>query len=412
MISGKIFFAITFIVLAASCEKKELQPKPEEPFVQKPADVLNVNSGYTSVYDYIQNVQGAGSAIGNLDLTDFTVESNGILNYVLYSGYQSQQSYLTTNSRVSVNLITKTEVPQPSYTASFFSSFDKNNQADNVIYKPYSNYATIIKNATYCDGDISAIGGTVINFGKTDFDLFYPQFNLGKVNNAMPASQTTYIFTGLQNPPNSTLFGCSAQTYTFTNPSSNQVILGGVFDWKRTTAPVKIHGFVLRNDSMIVYNCNSTAIQKIIGVNVNGLSSNDNVTTFRNYSSDGNVVGLVFKETTSNKYWSYSFNFITQVLTKGVENTSLDYSAAGSDVDADEFGNMYYSGVAGNGSNTTGVSIYKKDITGSTTVVGADNFLKFGTITKLKSMFGKVYLVVSGTISGTYYKQITFLKQN
>ncbi len=407
-----LVFALTTVVL--SCEKKEPEPEPETPVqpTQQPADVLNTNSGYSSVYDYIQNVQGIGSAIGNLDLNDFTVESNGMLHYVRNSGFQSQQSYLTTNTRVSINLSTKEEVALPSYTSYFNSQLNSNNQVANVMYKHYSNYATIIANQTTCNGDISAIGGSVLNFGNTDFDFFYPQFNLGKVDNTQPASQQTYIFVGLQNPPNSTLYGCVAQTYTFTNPSSSQVILAGVFDWKRTTLPVKTNAFLLRNDSMIVYNCNTASIQKITGVAVFGLTTGNTISTFRNYSLDGNIVGLVFKDITTNKYWSYSYNFTTQILTKGLEDVSLDYSAAGSDIDTDEFGNIYYSGVAGNGSNTNGVSIYKKNVVGSTIVVGADNFLKFGTITKLKCAFGKVYLVVCGTISGTYYKQITFLKQN
>lgn len=409
----KPLIAISLVTLFVACEKQEEPVVPPTPGAQQAVDVLNTNSGFNAVYDYIQNVQGIeGSLIGNLDLTDFTVEGNSTLHYVRSFGSQYQQSYLIYNSRVSIDLNTKEEIPQPSYTAYFFSDFDKNNKADVVIYKPYTNYASIIKSTTQCSGDISANGGTVLNFGKTEFDFFYPQFNLGKVYDNSPLSQTTYIFAGLQNPPNPTLYGCTAQTYNFTNPSPSQVILGGLFDWKRTDAPVKIHGFILRNDSLIVYNCNTTSLQKINGVNVAGLSENNEVTAFRNYSSDGNIIGLVFKETTSNKYWSYSYNFTTQVLTKGVENVTLDYAATGSDVDADEFGNIYYSGIAGNGSNSNGVSIYKKDGNGGNTLVGSDNFLKFGTISKLKSIGGKVYLVITGTISGTTYKQITFLKQN
>lgn len=100
------------------------------------------------------------------------------------------------------------------------------------------------------------------------------------------------------------------------------------------------------------------------------------------------------------------------MLSKGVENVSLDYATVGSDVDTDEFGNIYYSGIAANGANTNGVSIYKKDASANTSLVGADNFLKFGTITRLKFLLGKVYLVVGGTISGSSFKQLSFIKQN
>ncbi len=407
---------IALTLLFSACEKKDPQPEaePEQATEQKAADVLNANSGYSSVYDYIKNVQGVNNLMGSLNLADFTVDNNNTLHFVRNSGQQLQQSYQITNQRVSVNLSTKDEVPQPAYTSSFKAILDAAATTEvKAVYKPYSNYASVFQSYTSCVGDISASGGNSnYNFASQDFDFFYPQFNLGKVDNASPLSQLTYIFAGLQNPPSDLFNGCTAQTYSFTNPSPNQVILGGMFDWKRTTAAVKVHAFLLRNDSMLVYNCNTATIQKITAVPVSGLSPNNTVNFFRSYNSVGSVVGLVFKESGSNKYWTFSYNFSTQVLTKGLDNSSLEYSATGSDVDADEFGNLYYSGIAGNGSNTNGVSIYKKDVSGSSSLVGADNFLKFGTITKLKCLAGKVYLVVAGTISNTYYKQLTFLKQN
>jgi hypothetical protein len=405
--------AFALITLVLACEKK--QPEPETPvdLTQQPADVLNANSGYSSVYDLVKNVAGVLGLSGDLDINEFTVESNGQLNMVYNFLIPYQQSSQYTNIRTSINLNNKEEITQPNYTASFMQSLSAiYNNAATILYKPYSNYAGIVKNSYYFSGEVSSTIGTELNFGNLDADMYYPQFNLGKVDNSQSLMQQTYISTGLQNPPNSTLYGCTAQTITFTNPSSSQIILGGMFDWKRTTLPVKTNAFLLRNDSMIVYNCNTSTIQKITGLAVAGLNTSNTVTSFRTYSANGNIVGLVFKETTSDKYWSYSYNFTTQMLTKGVENASLAYSAAGSDISCDEFGNMYYSGVAGNGSNTNGVSIYKKDASGTVSLVGADSFLKFGTISKLKYIDGKVYLVVKGAISGTSYKQLTFLRQN
>ena len=416
MYLNKIIIAIGLLTLFLACQTKEVEPEAEEPepFVQQPADVLNANSGYASIYDYVKNVEGVSGLLGHLAVNDFMIENSTSLHYVYNFGMQSQQSYLTTNTRETINLSNKESIVQPAYT-SYFNSYlvNINNSAANIIYKSFSNYANIVTNSYECNGDVpSSSIGTTLNFGNLEMDLFYPQFNLGKVDNSQATLQETYISRGLQNPPNASLYGCTAQTYTFTNPSPSQVILGGMFDWQRTTASVNTHGFLLRNDSMIVYNCNTQNIQKITGVSVLGLTTSNNVTTFRKYSLDGTTIGLVFKDINTNTYWSYSYNFTTQIVTKGVENVILDYSSSGSDIDADEFGNIYYSGVAGNGSMTNGVSIYKKEITGSTTVVGNDNFLTFGTISKLKYLYGKVYLVVTGTISGTSYKQITFLKQN
>jgi hypothetical protein len=413
---NKTIIAIGLLTVFIACQKKEVEPEPEEPepFVQQPADVLNTNSGYASVYDYVKNVEGVSGLLGHLAVNDFMIENNNLLHYVYNWGLQSQQSYLTTNKRETINLTNKESISQPSYTSYFNSNLvNIYTGPANIIYKSFSNYANIVTNSYQCNGDVpSSSIGTTLNFGNLEIDLFYPQFNLGKVDNSQATLQQTYISRGLQSPPNASLYGCTAQTYTFTNPSASQVILGGMFDWQRTTATVNTHGFLLRNDSMIVYNCNTQTMQKITGVSVLGLTTSNNVTTFRKYSLDGNTIGLVFKDINTNTFWSYSYNFTTQIIIKGVENITLDYSGAGSDIDADEYGNIYYSGVAGNGSITNGVSIYKKDITGSTTLVGADNFLKFGTISKLKYLYGKVYLVVTGTISGTSYKQITFLKQN
>ena len=417
----KVFFKETITTIAlllafSACKKKETAPAPEEPqpFKQEAANVLNDGSGYSSIYDYIENIQGVGSAIGHLDLNAFTVESNGTLNFVRNSGYQSQQSYLVTNTRASVDLSTKAEIALPAYTGYFTSHIntDNVNKAADVLYLPYTNKATYRTNGLNYSGDFSSLLPETANSGSIDADLCFVQANLGKVITTVPSSAQTVIMRGLQNPPNASLTGGTAQSYTFSNPAGGNVILCGMFDWRRTTAPVNTHGFILRNDSMIVYNCNTSTLAKITGVSVAGLNTGNTLTSFRNYSADGNTMGIVFKESTSNHYWTYSYNVTTQVLSKGLEDAVLDYAQAGSDIDADEFGNLYYSGVAGNGSNAAGVSIYKKSAGGGTTLAGSDNFLKFGTVKDLKCMFGKVYLVVAGTISGTYYGQLSFLKLN
>lgn len=78
--------------------------------------------------------------------------------------------------------------------------------------------------------------------------------------------------------------------------------------------------------------------------------------------------------------------------------------------DLDEGGNLYYAGYAGNGSNENGVSVYKISGNGATTLVGVDNFLKFGTVAKLKYLYGKLYLAVIGTKTATVH-QLSFIRQ-
>jgi len=127
--------------------------------------------------------------------------------------------------------------------------------------------------------------------------------------------------------------------------------------------------------------------------------------------TDGKILGILFKNESSKKYWTYSFNFNTKVITKGLENVILDYSGDCSDIDLDEIGNIYYSGFAANGVNKVGVSIYKKGIDGQTTRIGADDFLKFGTIIKLKALMGKVYFALNGKKTGFDKYQLSVLKQ-
>ena len=68
-------------------------------------------------------------------------------------------------------------------------------------------------NYTTCNVDIFAINSfTLYNYGGKEYDFFIPLFNLGKVDNNVSVSNFRYVFKGLQNPPNITLRGCSAQT--------------------------------------------------------------------------------------------------------------------------------------------------------------------------------------------------------
>lgn len=89
MINSKtIMLVVVLTTIVSACDKKQPEPEPiaQQPIAQQPVDVLNANSGYSSIYDYIQNMQGVGSNIGSLNLADFTVEGNSTLHYVRNSG--------------------------------------------------------------------------------------------------------------------------------------------------------------------------------------------------------------------------------------------------------------------------------------------------------------------------------------
>ncbi len=89
------------------------------------------------------------------------------------------------------------------------------------------------------------------------------------------------------------------------------------------------------------------------------------------------------------------------------------YSGTETDYDIDEDGNLYYSGYAGAGANTSGVSIYKLTPSGAS-VVGMDNFMNYGTVDLIKYYHGKVYLAVSiykDTKGNQVGPKVVFLKQ-
>ncbi|HLP20315.1 MAG TPA: hypothetical protein VK174_08440 [Chitinophagales bacterium] len=115
--------------------------------------------------------------------------------------------------------------------------------------------------------------------------------------------------------------------------------------------------------------------------------------SFVKISSTGNKIGICFH--TDQRYvTTISYDVASNTFTKVLDNTLLTYSGTGTDFDIDEFGNAYYTGYAGNGSNTAGVSIYKLDNTGNS-LVGMDNFMITGSVELLKHCAGKVYLALS-----------------
>jgi hypothetical protein len=133
--------------------------------------------------------------------------------------------------------------------------------------------------------------------------------------------------------------------------------------------------------------------------------------TIRHYSTDGNILGMMIMKENTKQVWTCSYNFNSKVLTKGLDGVSIEYSGSGADFDIDEIGNVYYTGYAGNGSNTSGVSIYKKAVSGAVNLIGSDNLLKFGEVVKLKVLRGKVYFAVVGKRTGSTNYQVSILKQ-
>jgi hypothetical protein len=434
----KVVSYLFFLVLFTACEKpKEEEVLIEDPTAQKAVYILNENSGFDTVLNQIQDLQGIGTAIGEIGLSDFTVENNTNLNYVYYTTLQSQQSNLFMYNRKTFNMNANIHEDLPS-GANNLSEYEGGG-----FFRPYSNFfnflvlntnttaGNIVYNGTF-KGDVSAVipsRNTI--FGDADMGYLFPMVNSARFpgNPNYDYRQGCLTIGNLFGAPSYINKSCNPKDFAFqysTNPAVPKVI-ANFFDVSISNQNITqflyeeiSYSFDLRSDSLLVHhikdtlidNYNTQKLQRITGTSVGaGLSNDLNIKKFRHYSDDGKVIGLYFQDLDSRKCWTFSFNYVNHTLTQGLQGELLDYSTNNSDIDIDEFGNVFYSGIAGNGNNINGVSIYKKDITGSVSLVGSDNFLKFGEVVKIKHLYGQVYVAVTGRISNTTYKQLTFLKQ-
>ncbi len=426
----------TFLILAISiftisCTKSKVEPTGPVSNVGKAVVVLNDNSGFDSVFNIIADVSGVGALGGDIGLCDFTLESNSNLNYNYFLTIPYQQGNNTNYFRKTFNINSKQDVALPTKAKT------------NVLqgfYKPYSNvytYPSVITNSsagntTYkvnFDGDILADIPKRDYSAEPDMGFLFPMLNPITVPGGIKKGFFTYGFKPDNSDPYSfNNFKVKEFTDLFPTSASSPKVLASLFDVSiinkgKPTSKTEdySYSFDLRSDSFFVHSVFDTTFngfdpslgffKKIVAIPVSSGLTNSGCTKIRHYSVDGKIMSMFFQDITTKKCWSFSFDYATHTLTKGLENALLDYSAEGSDIDIDEYGNVYYSGKAGNGTNANGVSIYRKSISGMVTLVGTDNILKYGTIIKLKYLFGKVYFALTGTISGTNIKQLTIIKQ-
>lgn len=442
-----LLFVFFSLLIFSACEIPKEEPPAVDPSKHSAVDVRNENSGFDSIVNVLADLAGVGGIGGDIGVYDFTLESNNNFNFVWSSYIPYQQGKIYSSKRLTYNLLSKGYVPLPSRAGTSTDILNLNNQERNTtysyFYKPFSNFFTYCKQSeepnafgTRRSGsfgcDFSAeIPISYSLVGNADMGFLYPMINTKRFYIANDYDHRTGGFTFLGAPQNLDLYlykSCGPHKYEYSHARNvtDPAIVANLLDISyvnksRNQAASSAYTFDLRSDSLFAHLIFDTTygngteanyIKNITGIAVaNGLSNNSIINAKRHYSTDGKIIGMFFRDETTKQVWTYSFDYTTHTFTKGLENATLSYSAEGSDIDFDEFGNVYYTGVAGNGSNSLGVSVYKKDINGSTTIVGSDNFLKYGEIIRLKYLFGKVYLAVKGNITGTTVKQLTFLKQ-
>ncbi len=420
----KLFLYLSAFLTLISCSKKNDITKEESNDPDAVVNVLKDNSGFDTVFNVVKALGSANSAPPSIQIADFSLETNNNFNIVYYIEQPSQQSVIANYFRFSKNLITQAVVPLPQYADNLSNLSPAQIKQDGLglglqQFKPYSNYFTYVvtresasinfKNSIDFRGDISSGIQTFNPIGEADLAYYYPVSNIaGAANKDNAFGYFTY---GTPSPSYLTKV-CNPFSFVFLNKSGFP-ILKTLLEPRILSQGVSM-AFTVRPDSLIAAEVNSTTFTQatVTRLKLEGITTaNSNYNVLRHYSTDGKIISILLNEISSKKYWTYSYNFNTKAFTKGLEGAILDYSGDGSDIDFDEFGNIYYSGYAANGTNKIGVSIYKKAIDGQTTRIGTDDFLKFGTIVKLKIFMGKVYFALNGKKTGFDRYQLSVLRQ-
>lgn len=441
---------LTGLFILSSCETGVTPPDdpndPNDPTSRfEIAQVLNTNSAFENVWDTTMDVRTMNTGVtGSLGISDFTVDAKNQMHFVFYQILPSQQSTFYESYRRTWDLTNKKIIPQNplAYKEKNITRNLYNYQAEKELafelYKPYTNYyvAAIVTsegsggisyNKVYFQGDVS----------MTVAQPFYPlsRLELGYEN---VVGQSAYfqsvIFRSL-NRKNDDDFN-----YKFTNVSMDyaifQYMVPDVQTYHllceaRTSGPSIYFGFTSKNEIQAIEftetgNFGTTSLTGTEGKVVATVNWTPYVTwvtqafvypvynfgkTIRHYSPDGSIMSFALNKFDTDRYSTFVYNFNTKAFTKVLEDVSLKYGDINSsDVDIDQEGNIYYTGYADSGKNKEGVSVYKISADGNHTLVGNDNFLKFGQVIKLKHLHGKLYLCVTGKKTGYDTHQISFIR--
>lgn len=412
-----IILSVALASVLMACEKKEPTPAPTTPVADpiKAISVLNDNVGYNTVFDSAHSLGGVYNN-NKVLISDFTLENNVQLNVRYYTSEATQQSPRETPFRFSINIVSNQFVPLP-VGVDQYPAMTSNVSYDKVYsqYLPYTNifstYALkygsfgYYNNATF-GGDINAGAASANPIGDPDYSFRQPQLNSGggfgyyfTLSALTPTIGSTYtnvlLGIGSQAKLNYFIGGCFHEVYT--GNGVNELYAIGL-----TKDTVKVFKLAKNASNNYTASVASSIATKF---------TSGNTGAFKHYSTDGKKVCLCIKDGNSG-YNTYSYDFSNNQLSQNLNQATLEYSGTESDLDMDDNANLYYTGFASNGSNTNGVSVYQKSGNNSATLVGTDNFLKSGTVVKLRYLSDKVFMAVTAKQSGKEIYQISIIKQN
>ncbi len=132
-------FVLCITIAFTSC-KKENNPDVNP---DGTLNVLNDNSGYSSLFDTAITLGGANGSMSEIGVKDFTLENNTQLNLIAYTVLPTQQSPLEVPFRLSRNITTGQAVSVPGYVNMY--PLPLNIPYDKVYsqFFPYSNIYSV-----------------------------------------------------------------------------------------------------------------------------------------------------------------------------------------------------------------------------------------------------------------------------
>ncbi len=415
-----ISFAILTLAFIMSCKKETLKTDGDISAI----NVLNNGSQFEIVYDTAHaKMQFSNGVYGRMGVGDFTVSGNN-LNLYYYTTVPTQGVESKFYFRHSSNLVTKKVLAQP-VNAGTFGTTDV---GATYVYFPYTNILTAINKG--------GGNGYLRYFNvSNDVEMYFESSNnsLGTediakrhfVCNPGLYPGWGFIYGTFSNWKTNSPFGVGAKFNMFYAPPATIQAgsYAGLNDVYRDASD-KEHflSFLIGTDSLyaIEYNYTDYGNSTTNPIYTTKTLAKLKITqTFpltglrlRHYSFDGKKISFGLQNLQTPMINTFTYNYETNDFTQNLSNAKLDYADTDSDIDLDDDGNVYYTGYASNGSNTNGVSIYKKSFSSAASIVGSDNFLKSGTINKLKYLEGRVYLVVISDQTGTPpVHQISVLRQ-
>ncbi len=410
-------------LLATSCKKDETTATPNPSGTPEAAVVLKDGSGYAQSIDIVLKLTETNTGgMGKLGLYDFNIDRSNQLNLYYYDEWQSQQSLLKTGFRKAFDFSSKAEKTVKDATENPLTI--DGYKTGSLEFMPYSSKLVSFGYSEARSGYYSQgfVGGD-LSIQLPMAPAWQGSYSGGMGYYNAYAEQKTnggkhYLLVQLIEASS------VLALYEYLTPA--MPMLGSVRPDKPVLAqfpePRHMPGqgksvvISVRADSVMAYSINNVMspakVYTLTGSTVStGLDKTLSYTVKRNYSADGKKMAMMVFEPIAKKYWTYTYDFTADQLAPVLNAADLPYSAEGSDIDLDENGNIYYSGVAGNGGNSAGVSIYKRTASG-VSLVGKDDFLKFGEIVKLRYLKGKVHLAITGNISGVKaWAQLSIISQ-